>query len=344
MGQSRRERCRQLSQCLAIAATTGFHTIFTHIEQVCTCTFTCCIIHVVVQLSCMCRGWSEEMSSHAMLRIHALTVFDLLVNMVHVCVYLLKVFGECAVQSLDQLLSTGAPDSMPPQAPSSSLDENRDTSRKLEGQVVKASKKLLVGGGRCMPSNSGAWVTLKAILLLYNNIIGSASVTGTGGLELEDDETNGFFAVLEQNVDEGGSEDRGEVEGGGGEEVEGERDRVESGKEGVVGSEGGEGDIVESGSDGRNDRKSGEVDGEDVVDKGESGEGVEGGGGREVKGESGEGVDIGSGALREEVLYQQLLEGKKEESLEQQVRALFASCSSTTAQESLLLSLRRVAC
>ena len=168
-------------------------------------------------------------------------------------------------------------------------------------------------------------------------------------------------------MDEGGSEDRGEVEGGcgeeveggggeeveggggevveggGGEVVEGERDRVESGKEGVVGSEGGESVIVESGSDGRNDRGSGEVDGEDVVGKGESGEGVEGGGGREVKGESGEGVDIANGALREEVLYQQLLEGKKEESLEQQVRALFASCSSTTAQESLLLSLRRVA-
>lgn len=44
--------------------------------------------------------------------------------------------------------------------------------------------------------------------------------------------------------------------------------------------------------------------------------------------------------LREEVLYQTLLRGKREEGLEQQVGALFASCSSVTAQENLLVSLR----
>lgn len=44
--------------------------------------------------------------------------------------------------------------------------------------------------------------------------------------------------------------------------------------------------------------------------------------------------------LQEEVLYQTLLRGKREEGLEQQVRALFASCSSVTAKENLLVSLR----
>lgn len=43
---------------------------------------------------------------------------------------------------------------------------------------------------------------------------------------------------------------------------------------------------------------------------------------------------------QEEVLYQALLRGKREGGLEQQVRTLFASCSSVTAQENLLVSLR----
>ena len=43
---------------------------------------------------------------------------------------------------------------------------------------------------------------------------------------------------------------------------------------------------------------------------------------------------------QEEVLYQALLRGKREEGPEQQVRTLFASCSSVTAQENLLVSLR----
>lgn len=45
-------------------------------------------------------------------------------------------------------------------------------------------------------------------------------------------------------------------------------------------------------------------------------------------------------ALQEEVLYKTLLRGKREKDLEQKVRALFASCSSVTAQENLLVSLR----
>ena len=96
VGQSWSERCRQLSQCVAIAATTGFHTIFTHIEQVCTCTFTCCIIHVVVQLSCMCRGWSEGMSSHAMLRIHALYFKH---GTCMMCMLAQGVWGVCSTES-----------------------------------------------------------------------------------------------------------------------------------------------------------------------------------------------------------------------------------------------------
>lgn len=44
--------------------------------------------------------------------------------------------------------------------------------------------------------------------------------------------------------------------------------------------------------------------------------------------------------LQDEVLYQTLLRGKREEGLEQQVGALFASCSSVTSQENLLVSLR----
>ena len=43
---------------------------------------------------------------------------------------------------------------------------------------------------------------------------------------------------------------------------------------------------------------------------------------------------------QEEVLYHALLRGKREEGLEQQIRTLFASCSSVTAQENLLVSLR----
>lgn len=34
LGVAWNERCRQLSQCLAIATATGFHTIYTSIEQV----------------------------------------------------------------------------------------------------------------------------------------------------------------------------------------------------------------------------------------------------------------------------------------------------------------------
>lgn len=34
LGVTWNERCRQLSQCLAIATATGFHTIYTSIEQV----------------------------------------------------------------------------------------------------------------------------------------------------------------------------------------------------------------------------------------------------------------------------------------------------------------------
>ena len=34
VGEEWSERCRHLSQCLATATATGFHTVYTHIEEV----------------------------------------------------------------------------------------------------------------------------------------------------------------------------------------------------------------------------------------------------------------------------------------------------------------------
>lgn len=34
VGEEWSERCRHLAQCLSIATATGFHTVYTHIEQV----------------------------------------------------------------------------------------------------------------------------------------------------------------------------------------------------------------------------------------------------------------------------------------------------------------------
>lgn len=46
------------------------------------------------------------------------------------------------------------------------------------------------------------------------------------------------------------------------------------------------------------------------------------------------------GALQEEMLYQALLRRKTDEDLQKKLRSLLDSCSSVTAQESMLLSLR----
>lgn len=112
---------------------------------------------------------------------------------------------------------------------------------------------------------------------------------------------------------EGGEEVSGDVKGKGSEEG-GDEDKV-TGNCDIVGSGGRQEEVSNTAGGGR----SGKMESDGVI-------------------ESGEGRD--GGAPCEEVLYQALLGRKREEGLEQQIRALFGSCSSVTAQENMLVSLR----